>query len=52
MPVQLRLVGEQVYGRGSGGQNGVMIIKMRMQEEMRGGGNVSVMDVSSLFGRR
>ena len=48
--VHLRLFGEQVYGRGPGGQNDVVIIKMQIRTEKRGGGNVSVMDVLSLFG--
>lgn len=33
MPMQLRLFGEQVYGRGPGGQNGDMTIKMQMRAE-------------------
>lgn len=30
MPMQLRLFGEQVYGRGPGGQSGEMILMIRM----------------------
>jgi len=52
MPMQLRLFGEQVYGRGPGGQSGEMIIMMQMQTEKRGGLSSSVLDASSMFGRR
>ncbi|KAG4431779.1 hypothetical protein IFR05_012736 [Cadophora sp. M221] len=50
MPMQLRLFGEQVYGRGPGGQSGEKIIMMQMEAE---DGDVisSVLDVSSIFGR-
>ncbi|KAH6711912.1 putative MYND domain protein [Leptodontidium sp. MPI-SDFR-AT-0119] len=50
MPMQLRLFGEQVYGRGPGGQSGEMIIMMQMKAE---GGDLisSGLDVSSIFGR-
>ncbi|KAG0306027.1 hypothetical protein BGZ98_003090 [Dissophora globulifera] len=33
MPMQLRLLGEQIYGTGIGGQNGAPIIEMQMQAE-------------------
>jgi splicing suppressor protein 51 len=52
MPMQLRLFGEQVYGRGPGGQNGDMVIMMQMQVEKDEGVSGSVMDASSMFGRR
>jgi splicing suppressor protein 51 len=52
MPMQLRLFGEQVYGRGPGGQSGEMIIMMQMQAEKPGVLESSVVDASSMFGRR
>ncbi|KAG0314407.1 hypothetical protein BGZ99_008155 [Dissophora globulifera] len=33
MPMQLRLLGEQIYGTGIGGQSGAPIIEMQMQAE-------------------
>jgi len=51
MPMQLRLFGEQVYGRGPGGQNGDMVIKMQMQVEKQKGLNSSIIDPSSLHSR-
>ncbi|KAF3403106.1 hypothetical protein DPV78_004284 [Talaromyces pinophilus] len=33
MPMQLRMLGEQVYGRGPGGQPGAGIVKMQMMME-------------------
>ena len=41
MPMQLRLFGEQVYGRGPGGQAGATVIQMQMMAE-RGEGHSSV----------
>jgi hypothetical protein len=35
MPIQMRLFGEQAYGRGIGGQAGATIIHMQMQMESR-----------------
>jgi splicing suppressor protein 51 len=50
MPMQLRLFGEQVYGRGPGGQSGEMIIMMQMQAEEDRGLVSSVLDASTIFG--
>jgi len=50
MPMQLRLFGEQVYGRGPGGQSGEMIIMMQMQAEKGGELKTSVIDASSMVG--
>ncbi|KAG9237130.1 MYND domain protein [Amylocarpus encephaloides] len=50
MPMQLRLFGEQVYGRGPGGQNGQMVIMMQMQAEKDEGFQSTVID-TTMFGR-
>jgi len=47
MPMQLRMFGEQVYGRGPGGQSGAMIRTFQMQAE-RGEMVSSTFDISSL----
>jgi splicing suppressor protein 51 len=49
MPMQLRLFGEQVYGRRPGVQKGDMIIMMQMQAEKLGGLVSSVLNVASRF---
>lgn len=36
IPMQLRMMGEQVYGRGPGGQNGESMLRMQMQGEIAG----------------
>lgn len=47
MPMQLRLFGEQIYGRGVGGQSGAGMIAMQMkQEQGRGYKHVKMVDVS------
>jgi len=45
MPMQMRLLGEQVYGRGPGGQSGAMILKAQRQAEI-GGLRTETLDVS------
>lgn len=42
MPMQLRMFGEQVYGRGPGGHDGTMMMKMQMQIE---NGSISEMSL-------
>lgn len=50
MPMQLRVLGEQVYGRGPGGQGSTALLKIQMMAE--GGGMASsTMDMSSMFRR-
>lgn len=53
MPMQMRLFGEQIIGRGPGGQDGAGILAITAQME---GGNSgmhsSTMDMSQMFGRR
>ena len=54
MPMQLRMFGEQIYGRGPGGHNGEMMMRMQMMAE-GGGMEASNIDVASLLagmGRR
>lgn len=50
MPMQLRMLAEQVYLRGPGGQSGADMIKMQMQVE---GGKVysTTIDTSRMFRR-
>ncbi|KAI9863669.1 MAG: hypothetical protein M1813_003692 [Trichoglossum hirsutum] len=50
MPMQLRMFGEQVYGRGPGGQSGAAIRRVQMVAE-RGEGYTSQLDMSSMFRR-
>jgi mitochondrial splicing suppressor protein 51 len=33
MPMQLRILGEQVYGRGPGGQSGASMLQVQMMAE-------------------
>ena len=47
MPMQLRMFGEQVYGRGPGGQSGAAIRQLQMQVE-RGEMFTSMLDISSI----
>lgn len=47
-PMQLRLFGEQVYGRGPGGQNGASIIKVQMMAES-GDLHTTQLDMTSMF---
>ncbi|KAG0089088.1 hypothetical protein BGZ93_006931 [Podila epicladia] len=50
MPMQLRMMGEQIYGRGPGGQSGESMLRMQMQSEMAGGkGVTSQIDLSTLL---
>jgi splicing suppressor protein 51 len=50
MPMQLRVFGEQVYGRGPGGQGSATLLAMQMMAE-RGNTASSTLDMSSIFGR-
>ena len=36
MPMQLRMLGEQIYGTGPGGQNGAGVMQLQLQIESRG----------------
>jgi len=50
MPMQLRMFGEQVYGRGPGGQSGAFIRKIQMQTETGDSGWTShTLDMSSFM---
>ena len=52
MPMQLRMLGEQVYGRGPGGQDGAMMMKMQMMQEKEGNSSSTAhLDMSSMFSR-
>jgi mitochondrial splicing suppressor protein 51 len=48
MPMQLRMFGEQVYGRGPGGQSGAGMRQMQMMSE-RGSGHTSHLDMAGMF---
>ncbi|KAG0028364.1 hypothetical protein BGZ82_008457 [Podila clonocystis] len=50
MPMQLRMMGEQVYGRGPGGQSGESMLRMQMQSEIAGVKGVTTqLDLSTLL---
>lgn len=46
MPIQMRLLGEQVYGRGPGGQSGAKIIRQMMATEVVGNRKVEFFSTS------
>jgi splicing suppressor protein 51 len=48
MPMQLRMFGEQVYGRGPGGQSGAAMRKVQMMVE-KGEVHSSQLDMASMF---
>lgn len=48
MPMQLRMFGEQVYGRGPGGQSSAGMRQIQMMAEL-GGGQMSHLDMSAMF---
>jgi splicing suppressor protein 51 len=48
MPMQLRLLGEQISGRGPGGQSGTAMMQMQMQIE-QGGKHAATLDMSRMF---
>ena len=48
MAMQLRMFGEQVYGRGPGGQSSASMRQMQMMAE-RGDGHMSNLDMAALF---
>lgn len=50
MPMQLRMFGEQVYGRGPGGQSGAAMRQIQMMAE-NGEIHTGQLDMSSMFGR-
>lgn len=50
MPMQMRMFGEQVYGRGPSGQGGAGMMQMMMMSE--GGGVSSALLGMSSLGRR
>jgi splicing suppressor protein 51 len=51
MPMQLRMLGEQIYGTGPGGQSGAGMMQMQMLAEVGGGGmRMSNLDVSQFLG--
>lgn len=50
MPMQMRMFGEQVYGRGPGGQSGAGMMHMQMMAE-NGEMHTSHLDMSSMFRR-
>lgn len=50
MPMQLRMLGEQVYGSGPGGQSGAMVRQIQMMGET-GDAQCRTINVQSLFGR-
>ncbi|KAF9302608.1 hypothetical protein BGZ74_005094 [Mortierella antarctica] len=50
MPMQLRMMGEQVYGRGPGGQSGESMLRMQMHSEIAGVKGVTTqLDLSSIL---
>ncbi|KAF9318002.1 hypothetical protein BG003_011962 [Podila horticola] len=50
MPMQLRMMGEQVYGRGPGGQSGESMLRIQMQSEIAGVKGVTTqLDLSTLL---
>lgn len=50
MPMQLRMLGEKIYGRGVAGQSGAgMMRMMMMQETGSSGGHSSLLDASASF---
>jgi len=48
MPMQLRMLGEQVYGRGPGGQSGASMLQVQMMGE-RGDIHTDQLDMASMF---
>lgn len=50
MPMELRILGEQIYGRGPGGQSGAMMVQL-MKGTEGGGMASSTIDMNSLLGR-
>lgn len=52
-PMQLRMFGETIYGRGVGGQDGTTMRRLMMQQETGGGGapHVAHLDAGPLFDR-
>ena len=50
MPMQLRMFGEQVYGRGPGGQSGAAMRQIQMMAES-GERHTSLLNMSSMFPR-
>lgn len=48
MPMQLRMLGEQIYGTGPGGQNGAGVMQLQLQIESRGF-ETGYLDSSPLF---
>ncbi|KAH7060656.1 putative MYND domain protein [Macrophomina phaseolina] len=51
MAMQMRMFGEQVYGTGPGGEAGAGMMQMMMAHEREAGRMLSVLSVSSSFGR-
>jgi splicing suppressor protein 51 len=52
MPMQLRMFGEQIYGRGPGGQSGASMLKLQKMAENGGDGlHMSHLDLRSAFAR-
>lgn len=51
MPMQMRMFGEQVYGRGPGGQAGAGMLQVQMMAE-QGDLQTSHLDMASMFRRR
>lgn len=50
MPMQMRMFGEQIYGRGPGGQNGEGMMRMMMQTETgEGECAISILDLASMI---
>lgn len=50
MPMQLRMLGEQIYGTGPGGQPGAAMMQMQMMAEAGGGGmNMKNINVDQLL---
>ncbi|KAF9216146.1 hypothetical protein BGZ59_010886 [Podila verticillata] len=50
MPMQLRMMGEQVFGRGPGGQNGDSMLRIQMQSEIAGVKGVTTqLDLSTIL---
>ena len=48
-PMMLRMLGEKIYGRGPGGQDGTTMLEMMAGMEGGSGMQHSILDASSMF---